>query len=158
MNNSVSYLRFRMILPLLFVAVLLTFPSMVTGSKYVWENKIDITLKVSYSEQNRTSIAPEGYLSECWIQDLWKIQATPKAEGLVLSAEEGYILPEYIIVKIGQTAFSIKSDGTEAADGITFDPETGLLSIERSFVLQNLDLENPGNIVISAVAVEVHGA
>ena len=154
MKHIVSKVRFRAVLPLLFTAVLLTLPSAATGSKYVWEDTIDLTLKVSYPEQSITSIGPVGYLSESWIRDLTNIQAVPTAEGLILTAEAGYRLPACIIVEIGQAAFSVKTDGSDAIKGITFDPETGLLSIEKNFVLQNMDIDNPGNVTIKGVAVE----
>lgn len=148
MRNIISQARFRTVLPLLIMAVLLTLPSTATGSKYVWEENINVTLKISYDNQSLTSVGPVGYPSEFWVQDFTNIQATPTEDGLILTVDEGYALPEYISVKIGQKTFSIRSDGTEAPEGITFDPATGLLTIAES-----LTDENPGGVTVQAVAV-----
>lgn len=141
--------RLRVALPLLALAVLLTVPSTATASKYVWQNTIDITLKVIYPDTSITSLLPEGHPSEFWVQDLTNIKAAASADGLVLTAAEGYTLPETITVKIGQQTFPVRTDGTQNPEGITFQPETGLLSIEPSL----LD-ENPGGVTVSAAAVE----
>lgn len=134
MKNYISRVRFRNVLPFLFLAVLFTLPSTSTGSKYVWEDTINVELKVLYPESEITSLLPDGYPSEFWVQELQNIQATATEEGLVLSAEEGYTLPECITVEIGQTVFSVKTDGTEAPDGIIFNPETGMLRIADSLL------------------------
>ena len=91
---------------------------------------------------------PAEYASEFWAQDLTNIHATPTAGGLVLTAQEGYMLPEYIAVKIGQMTFYVKTDGTEAPEGIFFDSTTGLLLIAESLMA-----ENPGGVMVSAAAV-----
>lgn len=149
MKKIISQMRFRTILPLLVMAVLLTLPSLPTGSKYVWENTIDVGLKVIYPNTAITSLLPEGNPSEFWVQDLTNIQATPTADGLVLTATEGYTMPESITVKIGQTIFSVNTDGTKPLEGITFDATSGLLSISESLIN-----ENPGGVTVSAVAVQ----
>lgn len=141
--------RLRVALPLLAMAVLLTVPSTATASKYVWQNTIDITLKVIYPDTAITSLLPEGHPSEFWVQDLTDIKANATADGFVLTAAEGYTLPETITVKIGQKTFPVRTDGTQNPEGITFQPETGLLSIEQ-FLLD----ENPGGVTVSAAAVE----
>lgn len=146
MKNIVPKECFRTVL-LLFMSVLLTFPSTGTGSKYVWEDTIDITLKVSYPEQVITSVRPVGYLSESWIRDLKNIRATPTADGLILTADEGYTLPEYIAVGIGQTTYSVKTDGTEAPEGMAFNPETGMLSVSDIWMT-----ESQASITVTASA------
>lgn len=141
--------RLRAALPLLAMAVLLTVPSTATASKYVWQDTIDITLKVIYPDTAITSLFPEGHPSEFWVQDLTDIKANISADGLVLTAAEGYTLPETISVKIGQQTFQVRTDGTQNPEGITFQPEAGLLSIEQ-FLLD----ENPGGVTVSAAAME----
>ena len=42
MKNFISHVRFRMVLPLLFLGVLLTLPTASTGSKYVWNDTIRV--------------------------------------------------------------------------------------------------------------------
>lgn len=132
----------------LVLGTILALPTTVTQSKYVWQDDIQVNLKITYAGQIITSIQPEGHPSEFWVQDLTNIQATPTADGLVLTAMEGYMMPEFITVKIGQTIFSVKTDGTEHPEGITFDATSGLLSI-----LESLIDENPGGVTVSAVAV-----
>lgn len=149
MKRLVSPRRLRTALPLLAMAVLLTVPSTATSSKYVWQDTIDVKLYVSYPNTVITSLLPEGHPSEFWVQDLANIGAAATAEGLVLTPAEGYILPETITVKIGQQTFSVGADGTQNPEGITFQTETGLLSIEQSL----LD-ENPGGVTVSAAAVK----
>lgn len=148
MKNLIVKVRFQTILPFLIVAVMLTLPSTATGSKYVWQENINVTLRITYNDQTFTSLLPDGYPSEFWVQDFTNIQATPTEDGLILTVDEGYALPEYISVKIGQKTFSIRSDGTETPEGITFDPATGLLTIAES-----LTDENPGGVTVQAVAV-----
>ena len=80
------------------------------------------------------------------MQNLTNIQATPTADGLVLTAQEGYVLPEYITVKIGETTFSVKTDGTEAPEGLSFDPVTGLLSVSELYSGYPLALQADGII------------
>lgn len=150
MKRLVSPRRLRVALPLLAMAVLLTVPSTATASKYVWQDTIDVELHVVYGNTIITSLLPEGHPSEFWVQDLTNIGAAATAEGLVLTPAEGYTLPETITVKIGQQTFSVRTDGTQNPEGITFQPETGLLSIEQSL----LD-ENPGGVTVSAAAVKV---
>lgn len=150
MKRLVSPRRLRAVLPLLAMAVLLTVPSTATASKYVWQDTIKVKLQVVYPESVITSLLPEGHPSEFWVQDLTNIKATATADGLVLTPAEGYTLPETITVKIGQQTFSVRTDSTQNPEGITFQPETGLLSIEQSL----LD-ENPGGVTVSAAAVKM---
>lgn len=149
MKKLISPRRLRVALPLLAMAVLLTVPSTATASKYVWQNTIKVKLQVVYPESVITSLLPEGHPSEFWVQDLTNIKAAASADGLVLTPAEGYTLPETITVKIGQQTFQVRTDGTQNPEGITFQSETGLLSIEQSL----LD-ENPGGVTVSAAAVE----
>lgn len=146
MKKMILQMRFRSILPLLVMAVLFTLPSAVTGSKYVWEDTIDVRLSVVYPDTVITSLLAEGYPSEFWVQNLTNIQATPTVGGLVLTAQEGYVLPEYITVKIGETTFSVKTDGTEAPEGLSFDPVTGLLSVSELYSGYPLALQADGII------------
>lgn len=141
--------RLRATLPLLAMAVLLTVPSTATASKYVWEDTIEVTLHVVNPENSGNSLLPAGHPSEFWGKELTHIVATPTAEGLVLTPADGYTLPGTITVKIGQQTFPIRTDGTQNPEGITFQPETGLLSIEQSLLE-----ENPGGVTVSAAAVE----
>lgn len=149
MKRIISKMRFQTIFPLLVMAVLFTLPSMPTESKYVWEDTIILQLKISNPEQTITSVGTEGYPSEFWVQDLTNIQAVPTEDGLLLAAEEGYALPEYITVEIGQAIFSVKTDGTEAPESIGFEPAAGLLSIAKSLIE-----ENPGGVTVRAAAAE----
>lgn len=139
--------RLRAALPLLAMAVLLTVPATATASKYVWQDTIDVTLKVVYPESVITSLLPAGHPSEFWVQDLTNIAAAPTAEGLVLTAADGYTLPGTITVKIGQQTFLVETDGTQNPAGITFQPETGLLSIQEALIEQN-----PGGVTVQAAA------
>lgn len=139
--------RLRAALPLLAMAVLLTVPATATASKYVWQDTIDITLKVVYPESEFTSLRPGGHPSKFWVQDLTNIAAAPTAEGLVLTAADGYTLPGTITVKIGQQTFLVGTDGTQNPAGITFQPETGLLSIQEALIEQN-----PGGVTVQAAA------
>lgn len=148
MKKIISQIRFRTILPFLVMTVLLTLPSTVTGSKYVWNDTIDVELHVLYPENELTRMLPERYPSEFWVQNLTNIQAMSTADGLVLTADEGYALPEYITVKIGETTFSIKTDGTEAPEGFSFDPATGLLSVSEMYRTEN-------SVVLQAEGVAV---
>lgn len=149
MKKLISPRRLRAALPLLAMAVLLTVPSTATASKYVWQNTIKVKLQVVYPESVITSLLPEGHPSEFWVQDLTNIKAAASANGLVLTPAEGYTLPETITVRIGQQTFQVRTDGTQNPEGITFQSETGLLSIEQSM----LD-KNPGGVTVSAAAVE----
>lgn len=144
----VSQVRFRAVLPLLVMEVLFTLPSTSTGSKYVWEDTINISLRVFYPENEITSLLPEGYPSEFWVWDFENIQAAATEEGLVLTADEGYMLPESITAKIGETTFSVKTDGTEAPEGIAFEPETGLLTISQ-------ELTAAARVTVTAPGVEI---
>lgn len=139
---------FRLALPCLTMAVLLTLPTAVTGSKYVWQENIQVELIINYTEQEITSLLPDGYPSEFWVWDLTHIQATATADGLVLTAEAGYTLPETITVVIGQSSYTVPTDGSAALDEIAFAPETSLLSIAARL----LD-ENPGGVTVIAAAV-----
>lgn len=129
MKNFVSQVRFRTLLPVLFLAVLLTLPSAATGSKYVWEDTINVELAVSYPEQGITSVGLASYPSDSWIRKLQNIQATSTENGLVLTAEEGYTLPESIKVQIGGTEYVIYTNGQNCPDGLAFYPESGTLTI-----------------------------
>lgn len=148
MRNRKVYL-FRAFLCLA-LAVILTLPVAVTWSKYVWKEDIEVNLLISCSEQSITGMFPEGYPSDFWVQDLTNIQATAAADGLVLTAEKGYKLPEYITVEIGQTVFSVKTDGREVKERVSFEPVTGMLSIAESLIN-----ENPGGVTVRAAAEEV---
>lgn len=139
--------RLRAALPLLAMAVLLTVPSTATASKYVWQDTIDVKLHVLYLNTAITSLLLESHPSEFWVQDLTNIAAAPTAEGLVLTAADGYALPGTITVKIGQQTFSVGTDGTQNPAGITFQPETGLLSIQEALIEQN-----PGGVTVQAAA------
>lgn len=125
---------------------ILTLPTTVTQSKYVWQDDIQVNLKITYGGQIITSIQPEGHPSEFWVQEFQNIQATATEDGLVLTADEGYVLPEYITVKIGKTTFSVKTDGTEAPEGISFDPATGILSVSEPYSGYPLALQVDGII------------
>ena len=139
--------RLRAALPLLAMAVLLTVPSTATASKYVWQDTIDVKLHVLYLNTAITSLLLESHPSEFWVQDLTNIAAAPTAEGLVLTAADGYALPGTITVKIGQQTFSVGTDGTQNPAGIAFQPETGLLSIQEALIEQN-----PGGVTVQAAA------
>ena len=65
----------------------------------------------------------------------------------MLTAADGYALPGTITVKIGQQTFSVGTDGTQNPAGITFQPETGLLSIQEALIEQN-----PGGVTVQAAA------
>lgn len=149
MKRIISKMRYQTILPLLVMAVLLTLPYMPTDSKYAWEDTIMLELKVSNPEQSITSVGTEGHPSEFWVLDFTNIQAVPTEDGLLLAAEDGYTLPEYITVEIGQAIFSVKTDGTEAPESIDFEPAAGLLSIAKSLIE-----ENPGGVTVRAAAAE----
>ena len=140
---------FRRVFPCLALAAVLTMPPAVTWSKYVWQEDINVTLVVNYSEQSITSLLPDGNPSEFWVQDLTNIRATATADGLILTAETGYTLPESITVKVGSQTYSVRTDGTDAPAGISFAPGAGLLSIAESLID-----ENPGGVTVSAVAVQ----
>lgn len=139
--------RLRAALPLLAMAVLLTVPSTATASKYVWQDTIDVKLHVLYLNTAITSLLLESHPSEFWVQDLTNIAAAPTAERLVLTAADGYALPGTITVKIGQQTFLVGTDGTQNPAGITFQPETGLLSIQEALIEQN-----PGGVTVQAAA------
>lgn len=148
MKKFILRRQFRIFLPLLGIAILLTLPSALTQSKYVWNEEIDIKLSVSYPNTVITSLRPAGYPSEFWSWEFTNIQAAATEEGLVLTAEEGYVLPETFSVQIGQTVYTVCTGGLENPEGIAFDPSTNLLSIS-----ENLIEQNPGGVTVSAVAL-----
>ena len=49
-------------------------------------------------------------------------------------------------MKIGKTTFSVKTDGTEAPEGISFDPATGILSVSEPYSGYPLALQADGII------------
>lgn len=134
MKNFISRVRFPTILPLLVMAVLFTLPSTSTGSKYVWEDSIKVSLRVVYPDNIITSLLPVGYPSEFWAQELQNIRATATQEGLVLTAGDGYTLPESILVKLGETEYTVYTNGQNNTDGIRFSPENGMLTISDSLL------------------------
>lgn len=152
MKNFISHMRFRMVLPLLFLGVLLTLPTASTGSKYVWNDTIDITLQVviqdSAGTQSINSHRIAAYPWDDWAKELENMEAEATKEGLVLTAEASCTLPESITVSIGQASFLVYTDGTQPQEGITFDGERGLLSISESLIA-----ENPGGVTVTAAAV-----
>lgn len=80
----------------LVLGTILTLPTTVTQSKYVWQDDIQVNLKITYGGQIITSIQPEGHPSEFWVQEFQNIQATATEDGLVLTADEGYVLPSIL--------------------------------------------------------------
>lgn len=142
-------MHLRTVLICLALAAAITFPVAVTQSKYVWQDDLEVELVITYGDQELTSLLPEGDPSEFWVQELQNIKATPTADGLLLAAEEGYVLPEFITVDIGQMTYSVKTDGTDSTEGISFDPGSGLLS-----VAENLIRENAGGVTVRAAALE----
>lgn len=151
MRNFVARIRFRTVLPLLLLAVLITLPLAATRSKYVWKEEIAIQLKVGVgtSQTSITSQSSDDYSSGSWALELMNIQAVATAEGLCLTPAEGYVLPESITVDIGQMTYSVKTDGTDSPEGISFDPGSGLLSIG-----ENLIQESTGGVTVRAAALE----
>ena len=149
MKNFILRIRFRFVLPLLLLAILVTFPSTVTGSKYVWKEDIGITLKVNYPEQEITSLLSANISVDDIQLQLTNIQATTQANGLVLSVKEGYRLPESFTVQIGENSYSIYTDGLNNPEGITFDPETGMLSISDILTMNGQE-----SITITAYALQ----
>lgn len=51
-----------------------------------------------------------------------------------LAPQEGYVLPEQLILKIGETQYIIYTDGQNEPEGIAFDPAAGLLSIAAELI------------------------
>lgn len=153
MKNLISHVRFRMVLLLLFLAVLLTLPAASTGSKYVWNDTIDISLTIVCQDSTSTSGGSGKnslaiYPSVYWAQELEHMEAEATEEGLVLTAEDGYTLPESLTVTIGQASFLVHTDGTKPLEGITFDATSGLLSISESLIA-----ESSGGVTVHAAAV-----
>lgn len=153
MKNFILHHNPCAILPILIIAILYTLPSTTTEGKYVWKETINLELIIKYNEtvgtvslDNSNDMNP---VSNYWVQELSNIQATPTTDGLILVAEEGYTLPEFITLTIGQTISNIKTDGTNAPEGIIFDPESGLLSIQQS-----LFYNKPSEVIVSAIAIQ----
>ncbi|MGI5958071.1 MAG: hypothetical protein ACOX60_01465 [Massiliimalia sp.] len=134
MKNFFSRIRFPMVLSLLLLAALVTFPSAITESKYVWQEDIHITLKVDCPEQKEEA---DLFSADNWTLQLTNIQAIPQKDGLVLSAVEGYILPESITVMLRENTYSVFTNGLNNPEGISFDPQTGLLSIADTLLAES---------------------
>lgn len=132
MKRFISRIRFRIVLPLLLLATVFTLPSAVTGSKYVWEEEIDLTLKVYYSNQEITRFLSASPDNTCVPHtDGVLIESTEIPGQWMLSAKEGDTLPERVVVQIGETSYSICTDGSSNPEGVAFDPETGILSVSN---------------------------
>lgn len=129
-------------LPLLLLT-LLTLPTATTGSKYIWNVEIPLTLEIQYADQSITSLFSDMDPLEAdasltalspadWTLDLTNIRATVQAEGVVLTAESGHTLPEAFTVRIGDTVYPVRTDGQTASPDLSFDPATGLLTVSES--------------------------
>lgn len=53
---------------------------------------------------------------------------------IALTPQEGYILPEELILQINETQYTVRTDGQENPEGIAFDPETNELTISPLLV------------------------
>lgn len=143
MKNRIQKMHTRVILPFLLLISIFTLPSVVTESKYVWNESINITLTI----QAKTSTLIE-FSANNWKLNLTNIESSVQEEGVVLSAQEGYILPESFTVQIGAFSFIIYTNGTDNPEGISFDPVTNLLSISESLIK-----EKQGEVTVVAAAV-----
>ena len=87
--------HFPIVVSLLLLATLFTIPSAVTQSKYVWEEDIDITLKIIYPEQEVTSLFMIDPNAASILDDnRVQIGAAGMADPWILSPEKGDTLPE----------------------------------------------------------------
>lgn len=153
MNKFISNVRFRVIFTGLVFAILITAPSVLTWSKYVWEENITLNLKVNLNtQQDITGMAfmvsnVTGILDGKGI----KLEETETYGQWMLSPEKGYTLPETILVRIGDTEYTVNTNGQKNEDAITFDPEKGLLTITNSLLS---DSKEKITIIANAVKKE----
>lgn len=138
MKNFILRIRFRFVLPLLLLAILVTFPSAATKSKYVWEDNIDITLKVNYPEQEMTSLFSANIPVDDMQLQLTNAQDTTHDNGLVFSAEENHVLPESFTVQVGANSYSLYTDSLNNPEKVIFDPQTQMLSITDILTMKSI--------------------
>lgn len=135
MKKPVGSVRFRVVLPCLVLAVILTLPPAVTWSKYVWKDDIELTLKLNYPEQGITSILPEFPDASCTLDGTGiRIASTGIPGQWILSAEDGYALPERIVVKVGESEYPVDTSGQNSSEAVSFDPATGTLLVSDSLL------------------------
>lgn len=133
-------------IPFLLAATLFTLPLAATQSKYVWEEEIPITLSVQYPDTVITSILLATPLVDCRLEGTGlQIQETENFGQWLVVPEQGYGLPEFLMVKIGDTEYLLSTNGGEQPAGITFDPAQGLLTIS----LELLPVDGTGVTVIA---------
>ena len=142
---------FQLVLSFLVLAVILTLSPAVSWSKYVWQDNIKITLKVNYSGQSITSnlsVFPDvDYTLE---GTGIRIETAEIPGQWILAAEDGYVLPESIIVKVGEAEYTVYTDGQNNPEGISFISESGTLTI-ADFLLMDCE----GTVIIIADGVLV---
>lgn len=130
MKKRISHMGIPQVLLCLLGGVVVTLPFSVTGSKYVWQDDLQIILKVDYDEQNAAgnlSVSPETL---CTLEGtgIW-IKPTGISGQWFLRPEEGYLLPETFTVEIGGMEYVGYTDGQGNPQGISYDAETGILTI-----------------------------
>ncbi len=146
MKNIISQVRFRVLLPLLFTATLLTIPLAMTKSKYVWENTIEVQLNVVSPELSITGLfssLPGLTISSDGSEIHMEPTATPGQ--WILSPAEGCALPETIQIQIDEHRYFLSTDGSQNTDALSFSPVTGLLTVSE-------ELWNEGSL-ITAVGI-----
>ena len=134
MKKEKFCIPFRLLFPCLVLVAVLTIDPGLSGSKYVWREDIIITLKVNYSDGGISPL-PET---------LWKleitgigIETTQVPGQWILYAEEGYALPESLLIKIGEMEYRVYTDGQNNPEEISFEPGTGMLILAESLLLDS---------------------
>ena len=135
-------------LGLTLAAVLISIPLGPTLSKYVWNENvgsIDLTVTPYYHEPEDTYSLTHMSASPTQTYGTW----TPgqSSFSVYLTADEGYLLPSMVYVKIDGTRHTVPDGGIS---GIWYDAVDGYLSIDGDLLWGN-----PSHITISAAAEQI---
>lgn len=151
MKKWISRIPFQLVLPCLVLGAVFTLPHAVTWSKYAWQDTIQITRKVNYAEQVLTRILTAVPDVICTLEGNGiKINEGENPGQWILTPEEGYALPESLIVKVGETEYIVYTNGRSNPGGISFDPEARILIIADSLLM---DSQGSITLIVSGVAV-----
>lgn len=149
MKKTAGRVCFRMVLPCLALAAILTLPSAVTWSKYVWQDEIKLTLTLNYPDQGLTSLLSVFPDADCTLDGNGiRIEAAEISGQWILSAEDGYTLPESIIVQVGGSGYPVDTNGQNDPETVSFDPASGALTVADSLLA-----DSGGSVTVMASGV-----
>lgn len=136
MGERAKRASFWRVLPVLALVALSLLPVAATRGKYVWRESVSLTLSVKGPAGGQSGGLPASASPVSWDLRLEGVTGEASGLGLRLTADEGHALPESVTVSVGGVSYVVRTDGTDAPEGVSFDEGSGTLVVDETLVEQ----------------------